>query len=265
MNLTLHAHAAAAGCNLQDFEQYSEEVYKDLAEHAFEVEAILRGAPNEDPLFLLRCSADAEVGVAIHAREYCQIAIGDDVMLPLQFQVHPAYGTELRLLFPLAVRNRRSQDVASLLEPQLATLTSLMTELGMPNASAKVSLELDDAGNTVSAAVSSLLRDGSLIVLRLEVVLSNEVLAPFCSAHVGASRRRRVSGGHLAETERIAYIQAGLAGSKVELDFNASLGMFDLTHDYGLEDVAKAINAVDLERTYRMLDLAPLRLAELID
>jgi hypothetical protein len=270
--LTLEAHAAAAGCVLDEFEGLDDDLHAEHVDDAFEVKAVLRGSPNEFPIYLLKCVTD-DVKVALQANGPDTIAAGDFVMLPEEVGEEQDDWFALRPLLPLKERNRKVLLIAELLKPHLGAIREFVSSTYTINVMSGIELHLDWAAmNFVAAAASTVLSDGTRYSVRFEVAFSNlldgDDAEPYFAGSLGAHRWREASGSHLDARERLAFIEAGQAQSRHSVGLASSMHLFE-QGDPGYRalevDAPLNIAALNIEHDLRDLDLSELRLSESFD
>lgn len=149
-------------------------------------------------------------------------------------------------------------------------MSEFLISTGAVNVGTGIELTLDPDMSNVAAAASAFLPDGTRIVVKFEVGFTNYLGdgAQYCAGGLVAFRERYDSGEHLDIRDRLAFIEAGHAGSRAPIRLASSWDLFE-SGDSGTwvmeVDAPLAIAPLDIKPELLNLDLAPLRLSERFD
>lgn len=262
VRLTLASHAFYEGFDLSAFQDLDDDLHADLHQEIFKVLAVLRGAPDEYPLYLLD-GMTVQAAVAVQACEPMPIAADDLVMLPEELGEERDDWFTLRRLVPLQERNRRISLVSASLKPHLEALRVFAAELGFSEVTTGVEVELDSTFCRVAAVAKAIVSDGTQVDITADVTFDNLIGCPAYSGTIFARRRRSVNGEHIASAQRLAFIEAGLATSATPIRLFTAFPIFNDVEDEG--SLVYVMESLDLKSQLAEVDIKELRLNERFD
>lgn len=262
IRLTLASHAFSEGFDLSAFTDLDNGLHEELNEEVFRVLAVLRGAPDEYPLYLLD-GLTVHAAVAVQACEPEPIAAGDLVMLPEEVGEERDDWFTLRRLITMQERNRLICLVGASLKPHLEAMGVFASELGLSEVTTGVEVDLGPAHSRVAAVAKAILDDGTQVDIRTEVSFDNLIGCPGYGGSIFARRQRSVKGEHIASTQRLAFIEAGLATSANPIHLFTALNIFGDVEDEG--NLVYVMEALDLKSELAEVAIKELRLHERFD